>query len=169
MIDHLSPESSPDLETQVGQLLDELSRVQAEMLEVLAAKREKMASNDLEGVASLQPRVEDLCQRLQNCYHRRGALLATSASGGRRADSLGALIGQLPGERSRELTAQARNVSQQMRLVQLQTVTNWVLAQRSLLHLAQLLEIIATGGRLQPTYGRDDSPATPGALVDREI
>ena len=58
--------------------------------------------------------------------------------------------------------------STRMRLLQHQSLTNWVLAQRSILHLSQLLEIIATGGRLQPTYGRDESSASSGALVDRE-
>jgi hypothetical protein len=41
-----------------------------------------------------------------------------------------------------------------------------VIAQRTLIHLSQLLEIIATGGRLQPTYGR--AVAEPcGALLNQ--
>jgi hypothetical protein len=40
-----------------------------------------------------------------------------------------------------------------MRVLQHHSLANWVLAQRRLLHVAQSLEIIATGGRMRPTYG----------------
>jgi hypothetical protein len=55
-----------------------------------------------------------------------------------------------------------------MRLLQHHSLANWVLAQRSLLHVAQMLEIIATGGRLQPTYGNGESSMSGGALVDHQ-
>jgi hypothetical protein len=55
-----------------------------------------------------------------------------------------------------------------MRLLQHQSLTNWVLAQRAVLHVSQLLEIIATGGRLQPTYGDGDTLHNRGSLVDQE-
>ena len=55
-----------------------------------------------------------------------------------------------------------------MRLLQNQSITNWVLAQRSLLHVSQLLEIIATGGRLQPTYGEGETVHSVGSLVNQE-
>jgi hypothetical protein len=42
-----------------------------------------------------------------------------------------------------------------------------VLVQRSLLHLSQLIEIIATGGRPQPTYGNGPERQNCGSLVDR--
>ena len=45
---------------------------------------------------------------------------------------------------------------------------NSPLAQRALLHVAQVLEIIATGGRLQPTYGSGDNPALRGNLLSGE-
>jgi hypothetical protein len=43
-----------------------------------------------------------------------------------------------------------------------------VLAQRTLIHLSQMLEIIATGGQMQPTYGKKESVGASGALVDQE-
>jgi hypothetical protein len=51
--------------------------------------------------------------------------------------------------------------------LQHQSLTNWVLVQRTLLHLSQLIEIIATGGRLKPTYGKGSDHQAGGALVDR--
>jgi hypothetical protein len=55
-----------------------------------------------------------------------------------------------------------------MRLLQHQSLTNWVVAQRTVLHLSQMIEIIATGGKLKPTYGKSDAALARGALVDRE-
>ena len=55
-----------------------------------------------------------------------------------------------------------------MRLLQTGLLTNWLLAQRTLLHISQLLEIIATGGRIQPTYVVSESVQSRGALLDQE-
>ena len=55
-----------------------------------------------------------------------------------------------------------------MRILQHHSLANWVLAQRSLLHVSQLLEIIATGGRMQPTYGDSESVHARGSLVNHE-
>ncbi|MHC4407137.1 MAG: hypothetical protein ACYTG0_46590, partial [Planctomycetota bacterium] len=54
------------------------------------------------------------------------------------------------------------------RLLQHQSLTNWVVVQRTLIHLSQMLEIIATGGQKQPTYGKEELVEPHGALVDRE-
>jgi hypothetical protein len=60
-----------------------------------------------------------------------------------------------------------RQASHRARLLQHHSLVNWVLVQKTLIHLSQLLEIIATGGRLQPTYQRDGTVQATGALVDR--
>ncbi len=49
------------------------------------------------------------------------------------------------------------------------TITNWVVAQRTLIHLSQLLEIIATGGRMKPTYGKEEAEHTTGGLVNQVV
>ncbi len=59
------------------------------------------------------------------------------------------------------------SASEQSRLLQHQSLANWVFVQRTLLYLARLLEIIATGGRSEPTYGRAESTRSGGALVDQ--
>jgi hypothetical protein len=59
---------------------------------------------------------------------------------------------------------QARHRS---RILRHECLTNWVLVQQSLLHLSQLIEIIATGGRMKPTYGNGSDRQDHGALVDR--
>jgi hypothetical protein len=72
------------------------------------------------------------------------------------------------------MQASIREAAERSRLLQHQCLTNWVLVQRTLLHLSQLIEIIATGGRLQPTYSNSTDRHSPhggamvgGALVDR--
>jgi hypothetical protein len=60
-----------------------------------------------------------------------------------------------------------REAADRSRLLQHQSLTNWVLVQRTLLHLSQMIEIIATGGRPKPTYEKGPGSNSGGALVDR--
>jgi hypothetical protein len=70
--------------------------------------------------------------------------------------------------KSGKLGQEVKEAAARMRLLQHHSLANWVLAQRSLLHVSQLLEIIATGGRLQPTYGDTQSVHARGGLVNQE-
>lgn len=162
-------EPSPaNLESSLSRLLDELSLVQDDMLEVLAAKCERIADGDLAGITALQQREESLGQRLQACHDQRAALLAMAADEGLPGDTLGSLAKSLKPGDGGHLAGQVKEASARMRLLQHRSLANWVLTQRSMLHLSQLLEIVATGGRLQPTYGRDESSISSGALVDKD-
>jgi flagellar biosynthesis/type III secretory pathway chaperone len=156
------------LETDIAALLSELSSVQDELLEVLETKRDLMAASDVDGISQLQPREEQLLERLDACHKRRAELLQSAGHQGLPNESLGQLVSRLASDKQPNLSRQVNAASSRMRLLQHQSITNWVLAQRTILHLSQLLEIIATGGQLQPTYGRDNSPAPSGALVDQE-
>ena len=169
MIDRVSPSSQDfDGESELADLLGELSDVQQELLNVLATKGACMASNDTARMAELQPREEQLCDRLQSCHRRRSELLARAGGNGLPNTSLGKLVESLPTPRRGDLQRRVHDASARMRLLQHQSLANWVLAQRTMLHLSQLLEIIATGGQLQPTYGRGGSLPSCGALVDGE-
>lgn len=155
-------------DTELASLLNDLSQLQDEMLEVLNQKRQFMAENDLEAMAEIQPREEEICSRLEACLQRRGELLNAAANEGLPSDSILELASALPIEDSGSLGKRVKNTSSRMRLLQHHCLTNWVIAQRTLLHLSQMLEIIATGGRIQPTYGEGESVHSRGALVDRE-
>jgi hypothetical protein len=157
-----------DWESDLASLLGELTSVQTELLSVLEAKRERMGNNDIDGTAELRPRAELLLDRLQTCHNRRTELLRAVSDEGRPAATLGKLATRATRENRGKLTRQVKDASLRMRLLQHHSLANWVLAQRSLLHVAQMLEIIATGGRLQPTYGSGESPVSGGALVDHE-
>jgi flagellar biosynthesis/type III secretory pathway chaperone len=161
--------SAQSWEHDIAQLLTELSQVQDELLEVLSNKRTLMVAGDTEAMAAMQPREEQLCTRLENCHERRRQLLESAAAHGRQVSNLEQLASTLESGKDGKLRRRVKQTAERMRLLQHQSLTNWVLAQRALLHLSQMLEIIATGGRLQPTYGKDRAAGlASGALVDRD-
>jgi len=155
-------------EVAVVELLNELSNVQSELLDVLTVKRDLMAAGDINGITKLQPREQELAEQLERCHQRRVEILQGATEQGLAARNLEELAGSLDTRRDGKLRKQVKHTAQRMRLLQHQSLANWVLAQRALLHLSQLLEIIATGGRMQPTYGKDRAITARGALVDRE-
>lgn len=160
--------TAPNMEDQIGELLGELSHLQEELLEVLTQKRDLIATNQMQAAADLQPQMEQLCERLQTCHTKRSDLLASSQEQGNPAESLGELVSSLPLEERGGLAKQVKEAGSRGRLLQHHSLANWVLAQRSILHLSQMLEIIATGGQLQPTYGSTQNHGPSGALVDGE-
>ncbi len=161
-------EMALDWEAELGCLLGELSAVQEELLAVLAAKRGQLAAVDLPGLAETQAREEQIAERLKLFQERRADLIATARKAGLEADSLGKLAKAAGQDRRGKLSEQAKAATAKMRLLRHESLTNWVLAQRALLHVSQLVEIIATGGRLQPTYGERQSAHSCGALVNQE-
>ncbi len=156
-------------ETKLADLLNELTAVQDELLDVLTEKRKLMVNNDAPGMARMVPREQQLSERLQDCHLRRGELLKAAAQHGLPGESLNQLATAVDRQSGKSLGKQVREASARMRLLQHHSLTNWVLAQRTLLHLSQMLEIIATGGQLKPTYGKGSLLASSGALVDQEV
>jgi hypothetical protein len=74
---------------------------------------------------------------------------------------------QISGEGDEHVQASIEEAARRGQFLQQQCLTNWVLVQRTLLHLSQMIGIIATGGRPMPTYGNGSDRAVSGALVDR--
>jgi len=157
-----------DWEAEISGLLDELSSVQADLLDVLAKKRDALATANVEVLASLQPVEQELGSRLEHCQARRAELLAAARQEGLPGESVSKLAMRVGGGKRGKLGQQVKDSAARMRLLQHHSLANWVLAQRSLLHVSQLLEIIATGGRLQPTYGDKESVHARGGLVNQE-
>lgn len=155
------------LEADVAALLTELSSTQDELLEFLAHKRRLLVAADIEGMQAMQPRELDLIGRLQACLDRRAELLAQAADQQLPSDSIRSLTSALPPGSRKQLAGQVAEAAGRADLLRHHSLTNWVLTQRTLLHLSQLLEIIATGGRRRPTYGDAPTADSSGALVDR--
>jgi flagellar biosynthesis/type III secretory pathway chaperone len=156
-----------DWETDIAGLLGELADVQSALLAVLSEKRALLASADHAALATVTGREQQLVARLQACHDRRQAMLAMAEAEGLPADSIRSLSSALPEEGRGRLEASIAEAAARSRFLQHQSLTNWVLVQRSLLHLSQLVEIIATGGQPLPTYGNGSERQKCGALVDR--
>lgn len=154
-------------ESELATFLTDLSTVQGESLEVLARKRHALAQADTDALAAIQADEEVLMERLRQCLTRREQLLTRAADQGLPSDSIRSLAGELARPDNPEMVDQVSQTTQRARLLQHHSLTNWVLAQRTLIHLSQILEIIATGGRQQPTYSKEEKSQNRGALVDR--
>lgn len=161
------PRAAAHWESDLAELLNELSGVQSDVLDALGRKRDLLVANDLAGMAALQGTEEELIARLEACHNRRGQLLAQAADEGLPNDSIRALAKSLPRSTQRDLARDVQAAAARSRLLQHQSLANWVVVQRTLLHLAQLLEIIATGGRPQPTYNQGANEHAGGSLVDQ--
>lgn len=155
-----------DWEADLAEFLNELSAVQGELLDLLAAKRGRLAAADLDGLAALAEREQDLTARLQACQDRRGEMLRQAQTQGLPGDSLQSLHAALP-SRQAAMEKNVRQAAARSRLLQQESLANWVLTQRTLLYLSQLLELIGTGGRTRPTYSKGEPAAARGALMDR--
>jgi hypothetical protein len=134
-------------ETDIAGLLAELADVQSALLAVLSEKRQLLATADHAALSAVAGREQQLIDRLQACHDRRQELLGRAENEGLPSDSIRALSETLPAERRDRVRAGIEDAAKRSQFLQQQSLTNWVLVQRSLLHLSQLIEIIATGGR----------------------
>jgi flagellar biosynthesis/type III secretory pathway chaperone len=157
------------LECDIAGLLSELAGVQGDLLVLLSQKRERIAAGDGAALAAFAEREQALIDRLQACQQRRQQLLDQAAADGLPADSIHSLAKSLPAERRSRMQADIEQARHRSRILQHDCLTNWVLVQRTLLHLSQLIEIIATGGRMKPTYGNGSERQNSGSLVDRAV
>ncbi|CAL1124836.1 unnamed protein product [Cladocopium goreaui] len=154
---------------EVAGLLTDLSSTQSRLLEVLAEKRELLLSANHEGLATIADREREIIGELEACSDRRKALLGQAEEQGLPSDSLRSLAAVIPAKDQKQLVGQFHQAATQTRILQHQSLANWVLVQRSIVHLSQLLEIIATGGRSKPTYGKGETSGSNGSLIDQEV
>ena len=165
----MAVQNEGDIESALSTLLDDLSSAQAELLTLLEEKRRKLVAQDRAGLQAMQADEERLATRLAECHQRREGLLSSAEKLGMPSRDLQTLAGSLPKEQRSMLRPRVRSARQQSRLLQHQSLTNWVLVQRTLLHLSQMVEIIATGGQEPPTYEKSGPSAAGGNLVDQAI
>jgi hypothetical protein len=156
-------------ETELAQLLGRLSGAQQQLLGLLDRKRECLINRDGVGLTALLPAEQELCAELQACHDRRQELLAKAAAEGLPSDSIRSLADKLPHGESQTLKQSLDEASKRSRLLRHQSMAQWVAVQRTMLHLSHMIEIIATGGQLKPTYGRGGTSASSGALMDQAV
>jgi hypothetical protein len=154
-------------ESEIAGFLTHLSSVQEKTLDVLMRKGKLLAAADTAGLAALGSEEGELVAGLQECLRRREELLSRARQESLPSENIRSLADAVAGRRPSRVTDQMRQAAHRARLLQHHSLVNWVLVQKTLIHLSQLLEIIATGGRMQPTYQRDGAAPVSGALVDR--
>lgn len=155
-------------EDRIAELLGELSQVQSDLLQVLGAKSGAMASGDHEVLHHCTTREVELLARLEACHEHRQRLLEAARQEGLPADSVEHLASSIEGPRRHELRQEVTDTRRRMRLLQHQCLTNWVVTQRNLIHLSQMIEIVATGGRMQSTYGGETPQSASAGFVDQQ-
>ena len=161
--------ATSDWENEISEFLGELSRVQGKLLALLEKKRSRIAAGDHTGLEGLAEEEQQLLEELKSVSERRSELLRAAASAGLPHDSIRGLTTSLPhGPRTR-LNSDVVAARNRTRLLRHQSLANWVLVQRSLLHLSQMLEIIATGGRGAPTYEKGGRRPGGGSLIDQAV
>jgi flagellar FlgN protein len=156
-------------EDDIAGLLSDLAGVQRDLLDVLGEKRQMIATGDGPGLATVAAREDQLVARLQACQTHRQQLLQQAGGAGLPSDSIRSLSRALPAKSRGRFVGDIKQAEERSRILQHECLTNWVLVQRTLLHLSQLVEIIATGGRMKPTYGNGSDSQSHGALVDRAV
>lgn len=154
-------------ESEIAALLDELLGVQGELLKLLARKRDLLMEADTVALDALGAEEERLMQALTACIQRRQELLERAEQEGLPASTIQQLSKSLPREEQSRIYPQVSQAKSNARLLQHHSLVNWMVVQRTLIHLSQMLEIIATGGRLQPTYEKGGASNASGSLVDR--
>ncbi len=131
-----------DWDSDFTSLLDELTEVQTELLAVLEQKRRLLGQMDSDGLDAIQDREGALIGRLQHCQERRQLLLDQASAVGTTAPNLRTLARARGSERHRASEPRLQQAQLQARLLQHHALTNWVIAQKTLLHLTHLLEIV---------------------------
>ena len=156
-------------ESEIAQLLSRLGTTQERLLKLLSKKHDLLKNRDHQGISALADEELSLSNDLQECHMQRQQLLQKAADAGLPADSIQSLAEALPEEDTSDLQAPLKESLHRSHLLRHQSFTHWVVVQRTLLHLSQMLEIIATGGRQQPTYGKDGATQSSGALMDQAV
>lgn len=157
-------------ERELARFLEELSTIQGRVIDLLNRKQRLLVAADGEGLAAMAPEEAEIEEQLKQCLIWRAKLLEKAADQGLPSDRITNLAGAVGA--SRQLKRQLAGATHQARLMQIHNLTNWMLNQRALIHLSQLIEIIATGGRRHPTYHYEANrslPETQGVLVDQNV
>ncbi len=155
--------------SELAELLGRLSETQKQLLALLANKRQLLMNRDHAGLAALASDEATLCDELKSCHEHRQQLLKQAANVGLPSDSIQSLATALPETETDSLQKPLEKSIERARLLRHESVTQWVVVQRTMLHLSHILEIIATGGQSQPTYGKGGSTENSGALMDQAV
>ena len=156
-------------ESELASFMKDLLAVQSETLDMLTRRRQLLADADSDGLLGLVNNEQELVDRLQGCLARRQELLDQAGREGLASKDIRSLANSLPREQRGDAKRQIIEANAKTRLLKKQTLVNWIVSQKALIHLSQMLEIIATRGRGKPTYEKGNQAAVGGFLVNQEV
>ena len=120
-------------------LLNDLLAGQGELMAVLNRKRNLLGARDREGLAAIAGEEQRMLGVLQECLSAAPGPLARAATEGLPSNSIQALTGRATPSSSGTRGPQVATAGSRARLLQTQSLTNWIIIQRTLIHLSQLL------------------------------
>ncbi|MDR1385872.1 MAG: flagellar protein FlgN [Planctomycetaceae bacterium] len=156
---------------QLSKFLKSLLSAQQETITLLERKQSLFAANDLTAIETMIPQERQAAETLQQCLAERQKLLQDAAAEGLPSESVGMLARAVVPDQDEEFWRIFRTTQYQSSLLRQHNITNWVVTQRGLLHISQMLDIIAARGQPRPTYTRNHSKnigTTGGSLMDRK-
>lgn len=156
-------------ESEIAALLERLATSQQQLLDLLSQKHDLLMKRDHQGLALLASQEAAISEELQACHDHRQRLLDQAGSEGLPADSIQSLSAALPEDEAQSLQKPIKESILRTKLLRHQSISQWVVVQRTVLHLSHMLEIIATGGQLKPTYGKDGGIENSGSLIDQAV
>ncbi|MDR1492431.1 MAG: flagellar protein FlgN [Planctomycetaceae bacterium] len=156
---------------QLSDFLENLLTSQKETTALLERKRSLFAVNDIAAIEAMIPQERQAAETLQQRLAEREKLLQDAAAEGLPSESLETLAHAVVSESDDEFWRMFRTAQYQSQLLRQRNITNWVVAQRGLLHVSQMLDVIASRGQPRPTYARSHGKSTGtvgGSLMDRK-
>ena len=156
------------MENDIFQFLNQLAPTQEQTLAVLSRKQALLVKPDRDGLAEIAVEEQTVLDLLKQCLTRREEILADARQQGHAVESIQALCQRILPPHS-ECLRLVEDATRRSRLIQSQSLTNWVMTQKSIVHLSQMLEIIETRGQGKPTYHRqgEKESGSPGGFIDR--
>ncbi len=160
--------SAAHLGSELNQLVAELTKHQESTLALLDEKMRLLLHLDGQALKALEPKQRAASVQFERYMHRRRDLLTRAAESGIHVTSLQDLARHLPTSEHRRATSLLNQTATLAKRMHHRCLTNWVLAQRALVHTNQLLGILA-GGESDATYGQSRSGARGGTLIDQAV
>lgn len=156
------------------EFLRELAAAQDKAISVLKRKQQLLIKPNKAELDKMAVEENAVLADLHQVIQRREDILQQGLTQGVRADSIQLLCEKLlPNDF--ECQKQIIAASQRSRQLRYLATTNWTMSQRSMIHLAQMLELIETKGQGKVAYGskslqntgQTPSASSGGGFVDR--
>lgn len=160
---------SAELLQKIEHYLTTLETVQEDLFAACSETRHALTHPQNESLLQVAERETQTAQRLQILIRQRQQLLEEGRQLGCSADTLHALVHQLPGADLDVLTPRLERASEAAAHLRHESWVHWIIAHRSCNHFTEMLDLIANHGERAATYQDRPAPTVGGALLDASI